>query len=103
MAPFAALASILAAAAFPAAVGPVAVGVVSDISECPSSREVQSALRRALGEEGEQAAGGWTLWYDRDPAAPVAEREASLLMELAAPSSESQMASFTPSRGRNEG
>lgn len=61
--------------------------MVSDIAECPSRIEVQAALRQVLGE-GEQEAGGWTLWYGRDPVAPVAEREASLVMELADPSGE---------------
>lgn len=61
--------------------------MVSDIAECPSPIEVRSALRQVLGED-EQTAGGWTLWYGRDPVAPAAEREASVLMELADPTGE---------------
>jgi hypothetical protein len=84
MAPLVVLVSLLVAAALPAAADPLSVRVVSEISECPSPREVQAALRQAL-REGEPVTGGWTLWYGRDPAAPLAERDASLLMELANP------------------
>ena len=87
MAPLAALISVLGVAALPATDGRLDVRVVSDVAECPSTIEVQAALRQVLGE-GEQAAGGWTLWYGRDPAVPAAEREASLLMELADPTGE---------------
>jgi hypothetical protein len=87
MASLAALVSLLVAAALPAAAGPLAVRVVSDIAECPSRIEVRSALRQVFGE-GEQEEGGWTLWYGRDPVAPAAERENSVLMELADPTGE---------------
>lgn len=85
MAPLAALLSVLVVAASPAAAGGGAVRVVSEMAECPAPHEVQSALRQVLGEGG-QTAGGWTLWYGRDPGAPTAE--AGLLMELAGPTGE---------------
>jgi hypothetical protein len=66
---------------------PVAVRLTSDIAQCPSSVQVQSALRQVLGD-GEQSAGGWVLSYGRDPSAPAAERDASVLMELVDPAGE---------------
>jgi hypothetical protein len=66
---------------------PVAVRLTSDIAECPSSLQVQSALRQVLGD-GEPSAGGWVLSYGRDPSAPAAERNASVLMELVDPAGE---------------
>lgn len=84
MTPLLALVSFLVAAGLPATADTLAVNVVSEMSECPSPREVQAALRQALGE-GEQGVGGWTLWYGRDPAVPSGERDASLLMELVDP------------------
>jgi hypothetical protein len=86
MAPFIALAALVAAVSHDVP-GTLPLRVVSDVTQCPSPGDVQSALRLALGE-GEQAAGGWTLWYSRDPAAPAAERATSLLMELADPAGE---------------
>ncbi len=53
----------------------------------PSARlrqQVQSALRQVLGD-GDRSAGGWVLSYGRDPSAPEAERDASVLMELIDP------------------
>jgi hypothetical protein len=82
-----ALVSVLVAAALPAAANPTAVRVVSEVVACPSPSEVESALRQVLGAR-EHTTGAWTLWYGRDPATPAAEREASLLMELADPAGE---------------
>jgi len=63
---------------------PLAVRITSDVADCPSSVKVQSALRQALGD-GERSASGWVLSYGRDPSAPAAERDASVLMELVDP------------------
>lgn len=87
MAHLVALVSALVAASLPGAANPTAVRVVSEVVACPSPGEVESALRQVLGER-EPTAGAWTLWYGRDPATPAAEREASLLMELADPAGE---------------
>jgi hypothetical protein len=83
MAPLVSLIALLLAADVPGAVLPLRV--VSDIVECPAPAEVQTALRQTLGDA---PTGGWTLWYGRDPAAPAAERAASLLMELVDPAGE---------------
>ena len=82
----AALAStlLLAQTVLPAAPAPLSVRLTSDVAECPSLLQVQSALRQVLGD-GQRAAGGWVLSYGRDPSAPQAEREASVLMELIDP------------------
>jgi hypothetical protein len=86
MAPLAALIAAFMAAAIPDAPGALPLRVVSDVAECPSRGEVQAALRQVLGEG--QEAGGWTLWYGRDPAAPATERAANLVMELVDPAGE---------------
>jgi hypothetical protein len=86
MAPLAALVAAFMAAVLPDVPGALPLRVVSDVVECPSRGEVQAALRQVLGEG--QESGGWTLWYGRDTAAPVAERGASLLMELVDPAGE---------------
>ena len=82
MASLLALVAVLLAAVSPAAAGALPLRVVSDVVECPSPAEVQSALAQVLGEG--EGTGGWTLRYGRDPAAPAA----SLVMELAAPAGE---------------
>lgn len=87
MAPPLALLAAFVAAVSPQAPESLPLRVVSDVTQCPTAAEVQSALRQALGS-GDSSTGGWTLWYSRDPAAPAAEREASLLMELVDPAGE---------------
>ena len=74
---------------------PLAVRPTSDVAECPSSVQVQSALRQVLGDGGSPA-GGWVLWYGRDPSAPAAERDASVLMELVDPASRRLLARRIP-------
>jgi hypothetical protein len=63
---------------------PLAVRLTSEVGECPSSVQVQSALRQVLGD-GQQSAGGWVLSYGRDPSAAGADRAASVWMELIDP------------------
>jgi hypothetical protein len=75
---------MLAQAVLAAAPTPVALRLSSDVAECPSSVQVQSALRQVLGD-GDRSVGGWVLFYGRDPSAPEAERDASVLMELVDP------------------
>jgi hypothetical protein len=77
---------VVAQAVLAAAPTPVAVRLSSDVGECPSSVQVQSALRQVLGD-GDHSAGGWVLSYGRDPSAPEAERDASVLIELVDPAS----------------
>jgi hypothetical protein len=79
-----ALASSFIIAVLSDASAPLSVRLTSDVAECPSLLQVQSALRQVLGD-GQRAAGGWVLSYGRDPSAPQAEREASVLMELIDP------------------
>jgi hypothetical protein len=79
-----ALASLFVVAVLPAASAPLSVRLTSDVAECPSLLQVESALRQVLGD-GQQAAGGWVLSYGRDPSAPQADRDASVLMELVDP------------------
>ena len=75
---------VVAQAVLAAAPTPVAVRITSDAAECPSSVQVQSALRQVLGD-GDRSAGGWVLSYGRDPSVPEAERDASVLLELIDP------------------
>jgi hypothetical protein len=79
-----ALASIFIIAVLSDASAPLSVRLTSEVAECPSSLQVQSALRQVLGD-GQRSAGGWVLSYGRDPSAPQAERDASVLMELIDP------------------
>ena len=79
-----ALASSFIIAVLSDASAPLSVRLTSEVTECPSSLQVQSALRQVLGD-GQQSTGGWVLSYGRDPSAPQAERDASVLMELIDP------------------
>ena len=76
---------VVAQAVLAAEPTPVAVRITSDVAEFPSSVQVQSALRQVLGD-GDRSAGGWVLSYGRDPSAPEAERDDSVLLELIDPS-----------------
>jgi hypothetical protein len=75
---------VLAQAALAVAPAPLSVRLTSDVADCPSLVQVQSALRRVLGD-GQPSAGEWVLSYGRDPSAPQAERDAGVLMELIDP------------------
>ena len=75
---------VLAQAVLAPASAPLAVRLTSDVADCPSSLQVQSALQQVLGD-GERSADGWLLSYGRDPSAPAAERGASVLMDLVDP------------------
>ena len=75
---------LIGQAVLAAAPAPLSVRLTSDVAECPSSIQVQSALRQILGD-GQGSAGGWVLWYGRDPSAPEAERAASVVMVLVDP------------------
>jgi hypothetical protein len=66
---------------------PVMVRPSSDVEDCPSSLQVQSALRRVLGDT--EPSDGWVLSYGRDPAASGTSRDADVLMELFDPGGES--------------
>ena len=75
---------MVAQAAFSATPMPVAVRLSSIVVECPTSAEVQSALRKVFGD-GDHSAGGWVLSYGRDPSMPEAGRDGSVVMELIDP------------------
>ena len=65
--------------------GPLAVRLTSDVGQCPSTTQVESALRRVL-ETGERSASGWTLYYGRDDSESETTHPARVRMELVDPS-----------------
>jgi len=62
----------------------VAVRPATGFGECPSSLQVESALRQTLGQ-GEPSAGAWVLSYGPDAAASGTSHGADVLMELVDP------------------
>lgn len=74
--------------AMPASLG---VRLESNLAECPSLVEMQSALRQVLGD-GEWSPSGWVLSYGRAPSAQpssaLSERDVSLWMTFVDPAGE---------------
>ena len=83
------LATILLAAQGGLAAMPASLGVrlESNLAECPTSVEVESALRQILGD-GEWSPSGWVLSYGRDAASTQPGRAATLRMTFVDPGGE---------------